>query len=405
VDSKGLLTRLKQGTLDPDRVEDPEQRAIVEFAQWLAFPTELGVYPDEIEILDRRALYWPPAREEKVLYLLRYRVHDTSGFEPDNVDVGLVGSTTFCLFSSANHQRPLEDVYALHCYYECYWAKLLSDAKQFSGQQVEAAVRASGIPVANAEPVLKVLFAKRWRRKLLDYPADEVLLVSGEHAGAPGWLVCDGPRSTWFPASEMPDDALSETALQVHVGRVLLGFETAGIQRRKFLTTEPALSDQDFLERYRRALSVARGGNQEAREEAFDSFGAIARHAKRYVSLLNEAGRTGEVKAFIDELRPYWDHNTGYSQLGMLAFESNLFDLSKQFIEKLRESYKDHHRSETMGMLARIYAREGRLEQGVALLRDCVARIQADEMCSPREVEHFSAPLLVALRELETVNR
>ena len=404
MDSKELLRALKADSLDRDSVEDSTLRVIIEFADWLAYPTELGKYPDEIEVIDGRGLYWPPARQALALTLLRYRVHDESGFEPDDIGVGLAGSTTFSLFSYENHQRPAEDCYAIHCYWECCGAELIFESDKVTPKQVDEAVRAAGIDVGGASPVVSVRFARhtlREGRKPLDYPADEVIVVAGEREGTTGWLACDGPRSTWYPASDMPDEAPAKTAAMVHVGRVLLGFKTQGVERRKYKTAAFELDDDTFLARYERALASARGASAEGRTEAFDSFGPIARHGGRYVRLLMAAGHTQEVRAFIDELAPYWDHNSGYAELGTLAFDGKLFDVSKHFIEKLRQSYPDHHRSETMGLLARIYAHEGKAAEGLSLLRDCISRIEADKKCSPREVAIFSDPLIATLRDLE----
>ena len=120
----------------------------------------------------------------------------------------------------------------------------------------------------------------------------------------------------------------------VHVGRVLLGFKTRGVERGNYKATVLGLDDETFLARYERTLLSTRKASEEEREEAFDSFGPIARHADRYVSLLGAAGSTKDVKSFIDELTPYWDHNSGYSELGKLAFGGKLFDAAKHFIEK-----------------------------------------------------------------------
>jgi hypothetical protein len=54
-----------------------------------------------------------------------------------------------------------------------------------------------------------------------------------------------------------------------------------------------------------------------------------------------------------------------------------------------------------MGLLARIHAIEGRRAEGIALLRECISRIEADKSCSAREVAFFSEPLRATLRELE----
>lgn len=148
-----------------------------------------------------------------------------------------------------------------------------------------------------------------------------------------------------------------------------------------------------------------RAGALDEQAEAFGSFGPIANQSPRYVRLLTAAGRSADAASFIQELAKQWDHNMGYANLGKLAFEARLFDLSKVFIEKLRVSYKDDYRSDTMALLARIYADEGRPDEGKALLRDCLARIAGDGMCSPREIEHFSQPLRNMLADLDTVTR
>jgi hypothetical protein len=298
----------------------------------------------------------------------------------------------------------VEDVYAIHCYWESSCAELLLESERVSPAQAQHTLSMVSIPVTNPSPILSVRFAKhplKTARKPLDYPGEEVLLVTGQHQGVDGWLVCDGPRTTWYPASDMPDDKRPEAVAMVHVGRVLLGFNTAGVERQSAKAPAYQLDDGEFLVRYERALSSARAASVDAREEAFDSFAPIARHAERYVALMTAKGRTEEMRAFIDELAPFWDHNSGYAELGTLAFAANLLDVAKQFLEKLRVSYPHHYRSETMGLLARVYASEGKQAAGVALLRDCIARIEGDKQCTPREVAAFSGPLVSTLRDLD----
>jgi hypothetical protein len=395
MDVSEVLRKLKAGSPVPKRVRDPALRAVAELAEWLHHPTELGQYPDDVEILDRRTIYWPPAGATLPLTLLRFHVHAETGFEPGKVGIGLVGSVTFSMVSYENHQRPVEDCYAIHCYWECSLGGGIVEATAVSPEQVVRRVHEGDASISNPALVLRVRF-----RKPVGYPADDVLLVSGESHGSPGWLVCDGPRTTWYPESEMPDGVLSKTVLMVHAGRVLLGLETRGVQRARYKGAKFHLDDTTFLARYEQALEAARD-HPTSKKKAFDSFGPIARHAQRYVELLTAGGRSREVKRLISELVPYCDHNHGYAELGKLAFTGKLFDVSKHFLEKLRGSYKDHHRSETMALLAHIYAGEGRRAEGITLLHDCIGRIEADNSCSPREVAFFSEPLRAALRELE----
>jgi hypothetical protein len=403
MDAKELLRQLDAETLDRDRVEDPDLRALVDFADWLAFPTELGRYPDDLEIIDRRTLAWPPAHRTLPLWLIRYRARDRTGLDGDDVGVGLVGSTTFCHFGHRPGERPPEDVYALHCACECVDEKLLSMTETAAADQVRAAVGAAGVALENARAVATVRFAgkSKFRRRVLDYPGAEVLVVAGARDGTAGWLVCDGPRTTWVLAADMPEESRASTVAMLHVGRVLLGFATAGIERRSFLRPPEAVDDAAFVTRYQAALAAARDLDGEEREEAFN-WGPLAAHARRYAGLLMKSGREADLRSFIDEVAPEREHPLGYSELGALAFDAGLFDLARRFIENLREAYADHHRSETMAMLARIHAREGRSAEGIALLRDCIARIRADEQCNAEEVERFSAPLVAALTELES---
>ena len=394
MDPDALLGALKAGRLPAGLAGDPLAAATVELAQWLAYPTELDRYPDEIAVVDARTLQWPPAGRALPLTLLRYRVIDEYGLAPDDVGVGLVGSVTFCLFSYAAHRRPPEDAYALHCYWECLTAKLISEVSELATGAVEAALASAGIVVENPRGVLAVRVSPG-----LGYPGGEVMLVSGERDGAAGWWVCDGPASSWYAAAEMPH-APPAAAVMIHVGRRLLGFVTHGIERARFNPPDPVLDDAEFLRRYERALTAARAASTEARAEAMGLGGPILFHGRRYVALLTAAERVAEIGRLINELAPHLDHNSGYAALGELAYGAGLFNVSQRFIEQLRASYAHHYRSETMALLARIYARQGRRDEAVSLLRACIDRVDADEQCTPREKAAFAAPSLAALAEL-----
>src|SRR5262249_53328145 len=111
----------------------PSFMAKAQFAQWLAHPNELGRLPDELEIIDHRELDWPPEREIKALWLLKYRVKDQTGLKDDDVNVGLVGSVTFCLFTYELARRPPEDAYAIHCYWEMSNLGLIAESEVDEG--------------------------------------------------------------------------------------------------------------------------------------------------------------------------------------------------------------------------------------------------------------------------------
>jgi hypothetical protein len=404
VRSKDFFKALKAGTLDAAALDDNTSRAAVELAQWLAYPTELGRYPDDIELVDNRVLFWPPAGERLELWLFEYRVSAPLGLDEDDVGVGLVGGVTFSMSSYETHLRPVEHVYAIHCFWECEQMGLVMRSEDVSQRLMQKALKTSTIEVERPGAVVAVTFARRGRSKknnALAYPGDEVLLVAGERAGEAGWLVCDGPRSAWVAAATMPENAPPATVAMVHVGGALLGLETRGLTPRVNRVARRALSDSQFLKRYRNGLKTARAASRKKREELLHPHGPLGRHAGRYIKLLDAAGETHEATQLLDELARDWDHNLGYSSLGAIAFEAGRFDIAKERIEKLRRSYKDHHRSQTMALLARIYASEGKRNAGTALLRACLRKIESDAMCSPSEVESFSKPLREALALLQ----
>ena len=89
---------------------------MAEMIQWLEYPTEFGRAPDHIEVYDHRRLFWPPTKDERDVWLFRYRYEEEGG-EPEE-GVGMVGSVTFALFGEATADLPPEDIYALHCVWE-----------------------------------------------------------------------------------------------------------------------------------------------------------------------------------------------------------------------------------------------------------------------------------------------
>lgn len=177
------LEELGRDDLVPVKVNDPAFRARAEFANWLAHPNELGTPPDEVEIVDHRVLAWPPDGERKPLWLIKYRVKETTGLADDDVDCGLVGSITFCLFSYKLLQRPPDDAYAIHCYWEMEGQGLIEeiDAK-FAEEDVAIPLEQwNGAALERPEVSHKAVLSPELR-----YPQPTVTLVSATLKGSPG---------------------------------------------------------------------------------------------------------------------------------------------------------------------------------------------------------------------------
>jgi hypothetical protein len=106
----------------PAEAKEPNFQAMAIMSQWLQHPHELGHIPEKLELADSREMYWPPTRDRRRLWLFRFihrfiRHGDTE--ETVEVAYGLVGGVnTWSFFSVVEQNRPIEDIYALHCSWE-----------------------------------------------------------------------------------------------------------------------------------------------------------------------------------------------------------------------------------------------------------------------------------------------
>jgi hypothetical protein len=421
------LTELGREVLIPQPAREPDFQAKAEFANWLAHPNELGRPPDELEIVDKRTLRWPPERKAMPFWLIRYRLRDQTGLEEDDIDCGLVGSVTFCLFSYKLHQRPPEDAYAIHCYWEMKSKKLIDendadDPKEYAplidqwrGGRLEKVIL---LKVAELSPQLK-------------YPSRLVALASATLAGAEGWVVFDGPRSTWYPKSDMPQEVSEGVVLNVHVGRQLLGF-TGQPERRKYLAVPRSMrSPGQIVQAYEKLEVEARKGPEHRRKEllagsgsplgehfaryvearastsgaskadvtirtyeqlldavkanaallgkkAYDNFHPLGVNFEAYVDALIEKDRRSDVIGVIELFAPHWQHNLGYGTLGKAAFKASDDKTAERYFVKLRASYDDWYRGEEMSLLAECWHRQGRADEADKLLIECLKRLAAD---------------------------
>jgi hypothetical protein len=384
--AKRYLRELGREDAIPAAANEPAFAALAEFAQWLAHPNELGRPPDDLEIVDHRTLAWPPNRQAKPFWLIKYRLKDTTGFDEDDVQCGLVGSITFCLFSYNLAQRPPEDAYGVHCYWEMEQAGLIeeSDVRENPADYEVLLKQWRRGPLENPQ----MLFVAEISPEL-NSPQRLVGLASARLHGSEGWVVLDGERSEWYPKSDMPPDAYDSVVLKIHVGRHLLGLAETPDRKRHLAAPSSPKPDDAVVAAYLKLLSDAEKQEGKARKEAFNNFGPLGKHFEQYVDALVRTRREKDIVATLRLLAPFWDHNGGYETIGKAAFKCGEHELAEGFLLKLRKNDKNSHRSEAMGLLAEIWWKRGNQEDAKELLLDCLHKLIAESKTATGSDKRF----------------
>jgi hypothetical protein len=404
----------------PPEAADPGFRAKAEFAEWLAHPNELGRFPDELEIVDHRTLPWPQERKETSVWLIRYRCRSTFPIEPDDVGVGMAGTCLWSFLDDRDVHRPPEDVYAIHCCWELSRTDAYAevDVPDGSTEYDQLLAQWKGPPLSDPRVTHVAELGDS-----LKYPRKLVAVAQASVDGSPGWVVLDGPDSTFYPADRMPVEEWPRHVLSIHVGRRLLGFPVAVVARvgpepvtpippHKVVdvygallddfeagTTEQRKSILDghrlarhfeayvealvatrgsprgaaFADAYERILELLRRADDLSTNARFDDYNApFENHFAAYVAFLRELGRADDVRRVVAFFAEHWKHNLGCGLLGTAAFQVGDFELAEPFLLRLREHMEEWSRCEEMSMLAEIWHAREKSEAARQLLIDCL---------------------------------
>lgn len=72
LDAEELLDRLDARAKIPALTQDPEFRSKAEICSELASLMHYGDYPDNLELVGKKTLQWPPSNEERTFHIYRY---------------------------------------------------------------------------------------------------------------------------------------------------------------------------------------------------------------------------------------------------------------------------------------------------------------------------------------------
>lgn len=162
-------------------------RAEATLAAWLSEPTQLGLPPTSLELLDHRALFWPGYDEPVDCYLFRFTYRLAGG---SYSNVGLVGPVTHVFAADLQPLSP-EDIYAAFAGWQAEHAEIfefelhrLSEARQRDLAQLERVLQHGGY--------------RQIRPQILgSFFGDRVLVAQAERDGLPGLAVADAQHVQW----------------------------------------------------------------------------------------------------------------------------------------------------------------------------------------------------------------
>lgn len=112
--AQSYLKELDKGDAVPQAALDPTFAATAEMSNWLQHPNELGDPPITLEVFDQRQLFWPPADDQRDVWLFRYtyRIDDDT---EDQTGYGMVGGMTWSSFQDYETPPSPEELYLHHC--------------------------------------------------------------------------------------------------------------------------------------------------------------------------------------------------------------------------------------------------------------------------------------------------
>lgn len=189
----------------------PEARAAGELAAWLAQPSQFGLPPASIELVDHCRQFWPGYGQPVDCYLLSFEYSFVQG---EYSNVGIVGPATQALTADLE-ELPPADVYAI-----------------FAGWQAEhpeiVEQQAVGLPLPQRQAADQRLarlaeqgFSDLALVKLGSFFGDLVLVASARRETILGTVIVDGQAVEWYPQTG-PRSIGPQEAYWMHKGRKLL---------------------------------------------------------------------------------------------------------------------------------------------------------------------------------------
>ncbi|MDA1053315.1 MAG: HEAT repeat domain-containing protein [Planctomycetota bacterium] len=190
----------------------PAARAEAELALWLAQPSQMGLPPTWLELVDSRTQHWPGYDEPMESFLIRFTYQLPAG---EFSNVGIAGPLTHA-FGADLLDLPPDDIYAAfagwHVEHEDIFemdAAALTEAQRLEVTRLERRLR--DFDYDAVQPTILGMFL-----------GDKVLVARAVRQGHAGIAVVDDQEPIWFPTRNPARPIGSHEACCIYKGRRLL---------------------------------------------------------------------------------------------------------------------------------------------------------------------------------------
>jgi hypothetical protein len=203
-DELGLLDQI------PAEFRSATARAESELAAWLSEPTQFGLAPSEMKLLDRRELFWPGYSEPKQCFLFRFSYRTNQGTWSN---VGIAGPAVHAA-SAPLESLAVEDIYALFAGWQTTHDEIYEiDLRHLAERQTAAIGRRKLELQAEGYHEIAAAFVGR-------FFGEEFLIATARKDGLAGHLIWDLRETSW--RADPSGHLTSDLAYSIFKGRKLL---------------------------------------------------------------------------------------------------------------------------------------------------------------------------------------
>jgi hypothetical protein len=208
---------LKLAAKIPPQHRSLAARAESELVVWLAEPTQFGVPPTQLELVDQRRQHWPGYTGEIDCFLFRFSYHLTleDGKQRSYSNVGIAGPLAHA-FTADLADLPPDDIYAAFA----GWQAEHEDIKQYDVARLS---KTEQLEVVRLQRRLHDAGYTDIQPQQMGYFfGEKALLATASRDGAAGVAVADFEDISFYPARQPRRSLGIEEAYAIYKGRKLL---------------------------------------------------------------------------------------------------------------------------------------------------------------------------------------